>query len=313
MDHNTIIRRQWPGYEVLGFLGGVGSRRIYKIANKSSTGEARYAVKVIPVSEIEKKRKQNPEECMKELSQEVRVMQILKGHPHIVSIEDFAVICERESNQSYLLIRMELLKSFGLWRDQRGELTREDIVRLGIELCRALEHCHGNKIIHYDIKLDNIFVDAGNHFKLGDFGMSWMAESDQRCIFRVGLTSSRIPEIYNGGFDYRIFESLVKTDIYSMGMVLYKLLNADTDPFLPTDRPATREERVIAEKVRVGGILPVPPPMHADGALSKIILKAIAHDPEQRYASARALREALEALSGTPRTEPHDRNKEQTT
>lgn len=100
------------------------------------------------------------------------MMQILKGHPHIVSIEDFAVICERESNQSYLPIRMELLKSFGLWRDQRGELTREDIVRLGIELCRALEHCHGNKIIHNDIKLDNIFVDAGNHFKLGDFGMS---------------------------------------------------------------------------------------------------------------------------------------------
>ncbi len=82
---------------------------------------------------------------------------------------------------------------------------------------------------------------------------------------------------------------------------------------MPTDRQATEEERKIAVKVLMLGILPVPPPMHADGALSKIILKAIAHDPEQRYPSVRALREALEALSGTPPTEPRDRNKEQTT
>lgn len=59
-----------------------------------------------------------------------------------------------------MLIRMELLKLFSLWHDQRGELTQEDVVRIGIELCRAVEHCHRNKIIHCDIKLKNILVDA---------------------------------------------------------------------------------------------------------------------------------------------------------
>lgn len=306
MDHEALIRRQWPGYEVLGFLGQGRYGCVYEIAHKSPTGEARYAVKVIPISETVKKLKQDPEERVKELCWEVRVMQILKGHPHIVSIEDFAVICERESNQSYLLIRMELLKPFSLWRDQRGDLTREDVVRLGIELCRAVEHCHRNKIISHDIHAGNIFVNAENHFKLGDFGIALIMEPDPLGGFRMG----NIPKAYSRDVASRNFESLVKVDIFQIGSLLYKLLNADADPFLPVDRPATSEEREIARKVHRRGILPVPPPMCADGALSKIILKAIAHNPEQRYASVRALREALEALSGTARTEPQDRNKE---
>lgn len=313
MDHEALIQRQWPGDEVLGFLGQGSFGFVYEIAHKSQTGEARYAVKVIPVSEIAKKRKQDPEECMKALSREDRVMQILKGHPNIVSIEDFAVMRERESNQSYMLIRMELLKPFSLWHDQRGELTQEDVVRIGIELCRAVEHCHRNKIIHCDIKPKNILVDAEDHIKLGDFGLAWIAEPVPPGDTPFELKNHNSPEAYNKQLDPRNFESLVKADVFSVGINLYELSNADTDPFVPTDRQATEEERKIAVKVLMLGILPVPPPMHADGALSKIILKAIAHDPEQRYPSVRALREALEALSGTPPTEPRDRNKEQTT
>jgi len=313
MDHEALIQRQWPGDEVLGFLGQGSFGFVYEIAHKSQTGEARYAVKVIPVSEIAKKRKQDPEECMKALSREDRVMQILKGHPNIVSIEDFAVMREEESNQSYMLIRMELLKPFSLWHDQRGELTQEDVVRIGIELCRAVEHCHRNKIIHCDIKPKNILVDAEDHIKLGDFGLAWIAEPVPPGDTPFELKNHNSPEAYNKQLDPRNFESLVKADVFSVGINLYELSNADTDPFVPTDRQATEEERKIAVKVLMLGILPVPPPMHADGALSKIILKAIAHDPEQRYPSVRALREALEALSGTPPTEPRDRNKEQTT
>ena len=313
MDHEALIQRQWPGDEVLGFLGQGSFSCVYEIAHKSQTGEARYAVKVIPVSEIAKIRKRDPEECMKTLSREDRVMQILKGHPNIVSIEDFAVMRERESNQSYILIRMELLKPFSLWHDQRGELTQEDVVHIGIELCRAVEHCHRNKIIHCDIKPKNILVDAEDHIKLGDFGLAWIAEPVPPGDTPFELKNHNSPEAYNKQLDPRNFESLVKADVFSVGINLYELSNADTDPFVPTDRQATKEERKIAVKVLMLGILPVPPPMHADGALSKIILKAIAHDPEQRYPSVRALREALEALSGTPPTEPRDRNKEQTT
>ena len=321
MEHEALIRRQWPGYEVLGILGEGDFGRVYEIAHKSSNGEARYAVKVIPAEKakypelLQQEGKtrgeiiQYPNKCVKE----ARVMQILKGHPHIVSIEDFAVMRERESNQSYMLIRMELLKPFSLWHDQRGELTQEDVVRIGIELCRAVEHCHRNTIIHCDIKLGNILVDAEDHIKLGDFGVAWIAEPVPPGDTPFGLKNHNSPEAYNKQLDPRNFESLVKADVFSVGINLYELSNADTDPFVPTDRPATEEERKIAVKVLMLGILPVPPPIHADGALSKIILKAIAHDPEQRYPSVRALREALEALSGTARTEPQDRNKEQTT
>ena len=307
MDQEALIRRQWPGYEVLGILGEGDFGRVYEIAHKSSNGEARYAVKVIPAEKakypelLQQEGKtqgeivQYPEKCVKE----ARVMQILKGHPHIVSIEDFAVMREGESNHEYVMIRMELLKPFRLWREQRGNLTQEDIVRLGIELCSAAEHCHRNKIIHFDIGRSNIFVDADNHFKLGDFGFACLAESDQMSHIPK-VVQNRVPEAYCRELDFRNFESLVKAEIYYVGMVLYRLLNSDTYPFLPTDRSATSMELKIAQEVRMRGILPVPPPMQADAALSKIVLKACAPDPEQCYASARALRKDLEALSEIP-------------
>lgn len=309
-DYETLIRQQWPGYEVMGFLGRGGNAYVYEIARMDSTGDARYAVKVIPVSEKAEDPKllrqegrpneeitQYPGRRMKEVSREVQVMRILKGHPHIVSIEDFSVIRVRELTDSCMLIRMELLKPFRLWHEQHSELIQEDIARIGVELCRAVEHCHNSKIIHRDIKLDNIFVNAENHFKLGDFGYAWMVESDQPEYFPMGVAMKNVPEGYTKYLDPRNFESLMKAEIYSVGMVLYKLLNADTDPFLPTDRLATPMERESAKEVRMRGILPVPPPMHADDVMTKIVLKACAYNPEQRYNSVRALREELEALS----------------
>ena len=110
-------------------------------------------------------------------------------------------------------------------------------------------------------------------------------------------------EGYTKELNPRDHESIVKKDIYCAGMFLYKLLNSDTYPFLPADRSITTMERKIAFEVFKRGILPLPPPKNADAALSEIVLKACAPDPEQRYASARALREALEALSGTPPAE----------
>lgn len=308
MDHEALIRWQWPDYEVSSILGEGAFGCVYEIAHKSSTDGARYAVKVISFKKaLERCRRGGLEEitqylenCVKDLRREARVMQILKGHPNIVSIEDFAVMREEESDQDYVLIRMELLKSFSLWRNQRGGLTQEDIVCLGIDLCRAVEHCHRNKIIYWDIKLNNIFVNADNHFKLGDFGHVLLAESDQMSHITTVL-QNRVPEAYCKELDPSNFESLVKADIYNIGMFLYRLLNSDTFPFLPADRPATSMEWKFALEVRMRGFWPVPPPMHADDALSKIVLKTLANDPEQRYASVRALRKALEALFSSKR------------
>ncbi len=312
MDHEALIRRQWPDYEVLGVLGEGTSGRVYEIAHKSPTGEVRYAVKVISSEKApERVRqggardeiKQYPEKCVKDLSLEARVMQILKGDPHIVSIEDFAVMRDEESDQDHVLIRMELLKPFRLWREQHGELTQEDIVRLGIDLCLAVEHCHRNKIVYRDFHQHNILVDADSHFKLGDFGYARMEEFCQPKNDCTGIVMNNGAEGYTKELNPRDHESIVKTDIYCAGMFLYKLLNSDTYPFLPADRSVTTMERKIAFEVFKRGILPLPPPKNADAALSEIVLKACAPDPEQRYASARALREALEALSGTPPAE----------
>ena len=93
-------------------------------------------------------------------------------------------------------------------------------------MCSALELCRENNIIHRDIKPQNIFVSRYGVFKLGDFGVA-KASTIRTSADKVGTYSYMAPEVYKGkGYDDRV-------DIYSLGMVLYWLLNERRGPFLP--------------------------------------------------------------------------------
>ena len=97
------------------------------------------------------------------------------------------------------------------------KLTEEDVLRLGIDLCRALEYCQKQNIIHRDIKPENIFVSRFGEFKLGDFGIARNWDRGASGLSKKGTFSYMAPEMYKGEeYDSR-------ADIYSLGIVLYKL------------------------------------------------------------------------------------------
>ena len=225
------------------------------------------------------------------LTKEFALMNRLKGNSYIVSYEDHLVIEHGDKKGWDVLIRMELLEPLADYL-QRAKMTERDAARLGIDLCKGLELCKQHQIIHRDIKPENIFRSGAGTFKLGDFGIARVAEKTTGASTRAGTTAFMAPEIYRGE---RYTDSV---DIYSLGLVLYRLTNGNRLPFLPhAPAPITHVAREEAMAKRLQGEQ-IPQPLFAGRELSAVILKACAFRPEDRYTSAAELRTALEKALG---------------
>ena len=123
------------------------------------------------------------------------LMAKLKGNSNVVSYEDH-ILKEHEDGIGWdILIRMELLTPL-FDHIAQNQMTRKDILQLGIDMCRAIELCEQNKIIHRDIKPENIFISDNGSFKLGDFGVAKTVEKSNSglskrahiCIWRRRYT-----------------------------------------------------------------------------------------------------------------------------
>ncbi len=226
---------------------------------------------------------------VEELVEEFRLMSKLKGESNIVSYEDHRVIEHKNHIGWDILIRMELLTPL-LKYTKEHSMTQADVVKLGIDICKALELCRKHNIIHRDIKPENIFVSENGKFKLGDFGIAKTVEKTMSGLSKKGTYTYMAPEVYKGD------EYGPSVDIYSLGIVLYRYLNNNRAPFLP-EFPAviTHSDRSNAIERRIKGET-IPAPANADSELAAIVLKACAYDPKERYASAAEMRAALEAV-----------------
>ena len=220
---------------------------------------------------------------VEELVKEFALMSRLKGNSNVVSYEDHQVIEHPDDIGWDILIRMELLTPLNRYTSTHT-VTRQDVIKLGIDLCHALELCQKFNIIHRDIKPENIFVSDMGDFKLGDFGIARTVEKTK------GTYTYMAPEVYKG----EAYGSTV--DIYSLGIVLYRLLNGNRTPFLPAaPAPITHADRENALARRFSGA-PLPAPCHAEGRLAEIVLKACAYDPKERYSSPMQMRQELESI-----------------
>ena len=157
-------------------------------------------------------------------------------------------------------------------------------------MCKALEVCQKFNIIHRDIKPSNIFVSETGNFKLGDFGVARTLEKTSSGLSKKGTYTYMAPEVYTGA----AYNSNV--DIYSLGIVLYKLLNNNFEPFR-TGNTHTDEENALIRRLK-GEI--VPPPANADAPLARIIAKALSFNPADRYQTPAQMRADLEALTLAP-------------
>ena len=229
-------------------------------------------------------------------SQEIQLLYHLRGNSHIVSLEDYKII-PREGKDAIgydIYIRMELLTPLETWLREKKSISYRDVVRLGEDLCDALTDCSRLSIIHRDIKPDNIFVTDDGRFKLGDFGIARRLErGDLNLSQRVGSLGYMSPEVFHAQpYDLR-------ADIYSLGLVLYRLVNGHRAPFTPAPPAAnTPDTANKANEIRLSG-KPVPRPEEIPGNLERlweIIRKACEFYPDDRYRTPEEMKKAFREL-----------------
>lgn len=234
------------------------------------------------------------EKVAEQINKEIKIMEILKKSNNIVKIEDseFQVIetPKSEIKRKFIInIVMELLTPLEK-RLESNKITLKESLKVFKDITKALIICEENKVIHRDVKIENIFYDEFNNYKLGDFGEAKNIDKTLSNMTRRGTENYMAPELYKGE------ETNKSIDIYSLGMVLYRILNNKKPPFLDHNKNHyTQEERELALKKRITGEK-LPNPINAPEELSKIILKCLSYKKEERYQTAKELYEDLEKL-----------------
>lgn len=224
--------------------------------------------------------------CVNQLTNEIKILSEMKGHTNIVSYEDHKIVPHHDGIGADIYIRMELLTSLQTYLSKKT-LSRNQIIRLGMDICRALELCERKHIIHRDIKPGNIFISEDGDFKLGDFGISRSISRTLSTLSVKGTPRYMAPEIL------RQQAYGVSADVYSLGIVLYQLLNNGKFPFVHELTSVAEEERAFQRRMK-GEALPVPE--NCDDELAKVVLKACAYEPEKRYFSAKEMLQDLQKL-----------------
>ena len=290
------------GWNVTRLLGEGGYGKVFEIERSEFGQTYRAALKVITVPQSSAEVRSVISEGMsvsqaeayfhgivEELMHEFSIMFKLKGTANVVSCEDLRVLEHPDGIGWDILIRMELLHPLLPYVYQHP-MARRDIIKLGIDICKALELCQRYNIIHRDIKPENIFISDNGDYKLGDFGIARTIERTSSGLSKKGTYSYMAPEVYAGK------EYGFSVDTYSLGLVLYRMLNKNRGPFLPQPPEAiTFSSREQALGRRISGE-PLPRPFYGEGRLGEIVLKACAFDPKDRYSSPQQLRQELEAI-----------------
>lgn len=292
----------WEEWKITEKIGEGSFGKVYK-AQRTEKGKTFYsAIKVITIpssqSELNSIRSETSNDqsareyfhnVMEECIQEVSTMEYFRGNSHVVSVEDYKVVEYLDAIGWDIFIRMEYLTSFLDYCAEK-QITEEEVIQLGIDMCKALECCQQLNIIHRDIKPENIFVSRFGEFKLGDFGIARELEKTMGGMSKKGTYSYMAPEMYRGEqYDRR-------ADIYSLGIVLYKLMNRNRLPFLNLEKQLiTYRDKENALTRRMSGEI-LPKPAEAGTAFSEVIRKACAYDASNRFQDAQSFRKALEDI-----------------
>ena len=211
-------------------------------------------------------------------------MKELQGQSNIVSCDDFAIEENPDGIGGKIYIRMELLTPLQKVTKERL-LSEEEVIKLGKDICKALILCESRNIIHRDIKPDNVMISKFGDFKLGDFGVSKVMGHTTAGTM-TGTEGYIAPEVLH-------LEKYGKeVDIYSLGIVMYWLLNNRRMPFIGADEKLTPSKVSEASLRRYHGDK-IPAPKNGSARLKQIVLKACEYYPKDRFLTAQEMYDAL--------------------
>ena len=206
--------------------------------------------------------------------------------PYIVNVYDWG-----QDDGTYYIV-MEYVRGSDLKTaiKQRGAINQRKVAEIGSQVCQALSVAHGLDIIHRDIKPQNIMVQPDGNVKVMDFGIARAKNSTKEQTSSVLGTAHYIsPEQAQGK------ELTAASDIYSLGVVLYESATGQL-PFDGPDAVSVAMKQVQDEPIPAREINP-----EIDPSLEAIIMKAMAKNPMERFATAKDMRSALnDYLAGRP-------------
>ncbi|MBL7524273.1 protein kinase, partial [Frankia sp. CNm7] len=250
------VEKALPGYHVAERLGS-GAYGLVLAGEHLRMGRP-VAIKVMDA--------EGAEDSTDSFGAEARVLATL-DHPHVLRAHDYV------EAEGLCLVVMELLAG-GTLTDRQEGIGPEQACAVGLAVADALAHAHGRGVLHRDIKPSNILFAADGTPKVSDFGLAKLLEGSAATASRmVGTPLYMAPEQIQGG---RLGPG---TDLYGLGMVLYRLL-AGRPPFDPTlPAPALWYQHSTE---------PPPPMTGVDPRLAAVVLRALAKSPDDRHPDATA-------------------------
>ena len=251
-------------YEILGKVGAGGMSDVYKA--KDLTLGRFVAIKVLKA----------------EFSEDINFVTKFRSeaqaaagleHPNIVNIYDVG----SENGLHYIV--MEYVEGITLktYIEKKGQLSFKEAVSIAIQVGRGIEAAHNKNIVHRDIKPQNIMISTEGKVKVTDFGIARAATSNTISSDVMGSVHYSSPEQARNGFVDG------KSDIYSLGIVMYEMVTGRV-PFDGDTTVAVAIQHLQEEMV--------PPSVYAPNlpiSMEKIILKCTQKNPDRRYASMTAL------------------------
>ena len=264
-------------YEILEKIGTGGMATVYKA--KCRVLNRYVAVKIL------KDEFANDSEFIKRFQVEAQSAASL-SHPNIVSIFDVG----NDNGMHYIVMELIEGKTLKEIITEKGKLPWRDAVKIAAQIASGLSHAHKNHIIHRDIKPHNIIITKDGVAKVTDFGIAKAVSNSTINAFgsTIGSVHYFSPEHARGGYTDE------KSDIYSLGVVLYEMCTGR----LPFD--AETPVSVAIKHLQEKPVEPIEINKDIPDGLNAIIMKAMQKEASNRYASADKMYDDLMKLLKNP-------------
>ena len=271
-------------YRIINQIGQGGMATVYKAYQPSM--DRHVAVKVLPSQLAEST------EFVKRFQQEARTIARLE-HPHILPVFDYG---ESDGTAYFVMRYLEA----GTLKDRMVEgrpLPINEIDRIFTQLTDALSYAHSHGVIHRDLKPANALVDSAGNLFLTDFGIAKLLESASPRLTQTDAIMGTPAYISPEQAQAQTVDQ--RSDIYSLGIILYEMVTGRV--------PFTADTPLAIILKHISDPMPLPSLLKPDipASIERVILKALAKEPEDRFATAAeflsAWKRALDEKDSVPR------------
>ncbi|MBQ1264898.1 MAG: protein kinase, partial [Oscillospiraceae bacterium] len=221
------------------------------------------------------------EQVVEDYKTELETLESLSGHANIACYRSYQIEPKEDAVGFDLYLLAEDRQTLKDHLEQTP-MTHLAAVNLAIDLCDALIDLRAAGLVHRDVKPSNIYLNVQNHFVIGDLGLAKLEELKYCSMPESMISIYSAPELFDlvGTID-------PTADIYSVGLILYRIFNGNHAPF-EDEKTSAR----AADKQRITGQT-LPAPMYADYEMTEILLKACAFSPADRFATPEEFKQAL--------------------